>query len=671
MPESTQTIRQTAFVACTPLRAAGPATWFGIGLSLVMLVPIVSVMPWMQTFIHPWRAELGASLLLLGFLIWGCVNTNFKNYLANTNRPEFFAIILPCVAFIIWSLFSALYAGSIRSVLHHSLVWSVYLIFYIFARFFLNRPADNAVLVLAIAAVVWMIGLPAVFEYYTSGVSAGAGSIGVRYSKYAEMLTALFPVVAAYSLKLKGKAFWMGSGTVLLIWLFSIGTLSRAAVGLYIIGAAMMAAMIFTLRRFHHYRLKFALLLALLVTVPVLLHSTFYFGSGGVPLVERMANETTQESNNVRPFFSRIALEMFKANPLTGVGADNFGLEFNRYRGAYASANPLDLNLAIAESEIPERAHNEFLQVAAELGVPGILILGWLIGSIAWMLVRAAKNRRKVSLSTVGALIGLLLFLASSLVTSYSFRLVQNGLAFFILLAIAARGLLTRPEKEPAGRVLSPLAARLGFSAGLIACCLLAVFSVSRAAAVWYVYEAEAAASLDEAAPLFQRASALDDQNASIRSSHGFSLFRAGHYPQAAAQFRKAIDLGRATSIDYSYLASAQFLAGDKPAAAATLAEAARVYPFSTFVRTRYAVLLKETADTAGAAAEFDTAMKINPRQAETWRNLIEDGAAAASRRSFTNNLLPVMDLKPKNAIYAVLAEREILHPEEKITIEF
>ena len=148
-------------------------------------------------------------------------------------------------------------------------------------------------------------------------------------------------------------------------------------------------------------------------------------------------------------------------------------------------------------------------------------------------------------------------------------------------------------------------------------------------------------------------------------------MFSAGAYAEAAPHFRKAIDLGRATTTDYSYLASVQVLAGDKAAAAATLAEAVRIYPYSTFIRTRYAVLLKETAKTSESAKEFDIAMNINSRQAEMWRNLIEDGAVAASRRSFDNNLVQVMDLKPESAIYAMLAEREILHPEEKTTINF
>jgi O-antigen ligase len=671
MQQSTDTIRQPAFVLRGPLKLAGPAVWFGIGICLVTLVPIVSVAPWLQTFIHPWRAELTASLILLGFLIWAHGNTGFRNYLADINRAELFAIILPCSVFVTWSFVSAFFAGSWKSVMHHSLVWSIYLVFYIFIRFFLNRPAGRGILFLALAAVVWMIGLPAVFEYYTAGISGGASSIGVRYSKYAEMLTALFPVIAAYSLKLKGRSFWLGAATMLLLWLFVISSLSRTAAGLYIIGTLMMAATIFAFRRFRHYRLRFALLTALFIFVPALLHSTAYFTAGGVPMLERMRDEATQESNNVRPFFSGIALEMFKANPLTGVGADNFGLEFNRYRGVYASANPGDRNLSIAEGEIAERAHNEYLQIAAELGIPGILIFACLLCGIAWMFFRAAKNRRKLSLSTFGALIGIFLFLASSAVTSYSFRLVQNGLAFFILLALAAKRLLSGAAAESPRKVLSPAAARLGFSAAIAACCLLAALSVSRAAAVWYVFDAESSLAADTAVPLFQTASMLDDQNASIHASRGAYMFRAGAYAEAAPHFRKGIDLGRATTTDYSYLASVQVLAGDKTAAAATLAEAVRIYPYSTFIRTRYAVLLKETAKTSESAKEFDIAMNINSRQAETWRTLIEDGAAAASRKSFDNNLVQVMDLKPKSAIYAMLAEREILHPEEKVTINF
>ena len=669
--QESNALKQSFFKARTPLKLTDPLSWFSLGLCLVMLAPIISIAPWLQTFIHPWRAELTASMILLGFLIWGYRNAGFRSYLARINKIEFTAIILPCSFFVVWSLFSALYAGSWKSVMHHSLVWAVYLIFYFFARFFLDdRPAGSEMLYLALAAIVWMVGLPAVFEYYTAGPSAGGSSIGVRYSKYAEMLTALFPVLVAYSLRLKGKVFWLGSATVLLIWLVVISSLSRTATGLFIGGSLLVGGLVFVFKRFRHYRLRFIKLLALLLVVPALLHSISYFTSGSASVLDRMRDEATQESTNVRPFFSRIAIEMLMAHPITGVGADNFGIEFNRYRGAYSMANPSDRNLSIAESEIPERAHNEYLQIAAELGIPGILIFGSPLVGIAWMFVKAFKNRRKLSLSTFSALAGILLFLAASAVTSYSFRLVQNGLVFFFLVALAAKSLFSRTKERPDNK-FSRFTANVGFTAAIAVCCLLAAFSGVRAAAVWYVFGAEGAPSAGEAAPLFQTALALDDQNASIYSSKGAFLFREGTYDQAVTQFRKAVDLGRATTTDYSYLASSQILAGDKPGAASTLSEAVAIYPYSTFIRTRYAVLLKEIGNESRSAAEFDIAMKINPRQAVTWRNLIEDGAVAASLRAFSGDLLPVMDLKPQSAIYAFLAEREVLHPEERTMINF
>jgi predicted Zn-dependent protease len=148
-------------------------------------------------------------------------------------------------------------------------------------------------------------------------------------------------------------------------------------------------------------------------------------------------------------------------------------------------------------------------------------------------------------------------------------------------------------------------------------------------------------------------------------------LFKHGSYSDAAPHLRRAIDLGRATSTDYSYLASAQSLGGDVSAAEKTLAEAVRTYPASVFARTRYGVLLSGAGKYNEAEEQFRIAKSIDAAQAQTWRSLIEDGAVKASRMSFEKGTVPVMDLKPNSAIYAVVAEREILHPEERSDFHF
>jgi O-antigen ligase len=624
------------------LDPANPALWFGVGLCLVMLVPIIPLAPWLQTFVHPWRPELAASLFLLGFLVWGYRSVRFRGFLSGIEKAELLAIILPCAAFITWSFLSAFYAVSWRSAMHHTLVWSIYLVFFLFLRHFLNRSADARTVIVAPVAAVLVIALPGVIEYYTSVNTGDPTTIGIRYSKYAEMLNTLFPVILAFTLRLKGRAFWLGAVTVVLMWLFAIGSLSRAAVGLYIAGTVLMAIAIFAVRRFRHYRGRFAVLALLLVAVPLLLHAPAFLGSKGVPLVDRMQDRSITESTNVRPFFSRIAIEMVKANPFTGVGADNFGREFHKYREIYAEGHRDDRNLSIAEAEIPERAHNEFMQIAAELGIPGIVLFGWFMAGIAWMFFRVLKKRFRVSLVTMGAFAGMALFFASSMVTSYSFRILQNGFVFFVVLGFAAKGLLSSKAGAGARRAdgTGPAFMKLGFSAALLCCCLLAALSVSRAAGAWYGYKAAGALSIDDASASFSRSYILDDENASVYAVNGLYLFNAGKFPDAAFKFRKAIDVGRATTVDYSYLASSQSLAGDLTGAEASLAEAARIYPYSVFIRTRYAAVLKEAGKQAESDAQFDIAREIDPRQAETWRNLIENGAVAASRSSFDNKLL-------------------------------
>jgi O-antigen ligase/Flp pilus assembly protein TadD len=649
----------------------GPAFWIGLGLCFVALAPVVPIVPRVQTFIHPWRPELAASLFLVCFLVWTFFRGDIPLFFRRIRREETLAIVLPCTVFIAWSFISVFFAGSSRSALHHTFVWAVYLIFYIVVRFYSNTPAETRNMGTVILAAVWIISLPAVFEYYTMVNAQDATTIGIRYSKYAEMMNTLFPLIAAFSLRSKGRAFWIGIATVVLIELLVITSLSRTAAGLYLIGFLMMAAAIFGLQRFHHYRKKFALLVLLLVAVPLLLQAPSFFASNSVSLVDRMADQATVDSTNVRPFFSGIALEMLKKHPVTGVGADNFGREFTRYRETYAAGHPSDPNLAIAEGEIAERAHNEFSQVGAELGIPGLVLMGWFLLGLGWLAFRAARRYRTISLPAIGALAGLALFLASSLVTSYSFRMVQNGLVFFFVLAIAVKEILpdrlNGAENRPAGAGF----ARTVLAIGLACCFALASLSILRAAGVWYGHRAAGAGSFEETSGAFDTSFRLDPENASMHAVFGLYLFQTQKFKEAAPEFGKTIDLGRATSIDYSYLASAHLLAGELDSAEKTLAEAVRIYPASTFLRTKYGALLKDLGKNDAAEEQFAKARTIDPRQAETWRNLIENGAVSASKRSFDGKLLPVMDLKPKDAIYAVLAEREVVHPEEKSDFHF
>lgn len=78
------------------------------------------------------------------------------------------------------------------------------------------------------------------------------------------------------------------------------------------------------------------------------------------------------QKEHTQPFFSAVmrlnywkdTLEIIKARPLTGVGLGNFNLNYSRY------------------------THNSYLQIWAEMGILGLISIGWLIINILGHLVK-------------------------------------------------------------------------------------------------------------------------------------------------------------------------------------------------------------------------------------------------------------------------------------------
>ncbi len=363
-----------------------------------------------------------------------------------------------------------------------------------------------------------------------------------------------------------------------------------------------------------------------------------------------------------------VSAEMIKSNPLLGVGADNFGFEVNRYREIVSEKDPSNPNLAESEDYIPERAHNEFAQIAAELGLIGLLIFTALLVAIGYMGIRALKHFQSTSPYALAAVLGIIVFLASSLVTSYSFRLIQNGFVFFFLLAVASklilrqRGRKTNDERGKSFFLLRPV---LIF--GVISCFALAGYSLIRVYSSALTIQANSTADITKAGELYASAMSIDSTNAGAFYYQGIRLIEEKRYAEAVPFIQRSIDLGRARSSDLSYLATAHSLAGDNAGAEETFAYAVRLYPRSPFVLTRYAVFLKTNGKDDQADTYFAKAKEIDAGSANSWWVLINEGAKAVSDRATVDPAyVPVMDLYPNGALYAIVAERDIRFPDER-----
>src|SRR6185436_1428330 len=120
-----------------------------------------------------------------------------------------------------------------------------------------------------------------------------------------------------------------------------------------------------------------------------------------------------------------------------------------------------------------------------------------------------------------------------------------------------------------------------------LACLTLISYSAIRAASIAMTYRAAAAPDLETARKSYETAMWLDNENPEARSSFAQRLMTEKSYAEAVPLFAESVKIGKGTSSELSYLATAQRLSGDMKAAENTLASALDLYPRSTFVLTR------------------------------------------------------------------------------------
>lgn len=652
--------------------------WFCIVWAFAILAPLIYFPAPGVLAGHPWKVELTLSLLLVIAAVYFTFFKQNEFFNFSFDRKIFLWIIAPLGVFVFWSGLSALWADSLESVIHHTLVWAVYLTFFLFAAKITTNRKHLKIALTAFSLVICIIAAQCVVEHTFSPQINEV--FGFRFARYAEIHAAVLPLFLSFVLRFNKKHLLWAAALSCLVWLAILFSISRGAFLSAIAGVTVFTVFRLLTKTSFAEKKRLGLAVAGLILISFTVQFLTLSADGEKQTtLDRLTNQSVQDdsnglSRNIRLLYGQVGLKMFADNAVTGVGADNFGLEFNKYRALF-SADEKNKSIAGQQEErMPERAHNEYLQILVELGIPGcavFLLFVFGIGKLAFSEIKREKANRN-SILTHAAIAGMTTFLISSLFSSYSFRLMQNGMVFFFLLALLLRNYFSNVPKPSKQFAPSPRLKKVLSAVAVCLCFGLFTLSTLKAASQYFVYRAEREPNLSLAKNDFNTAERLDPANASANYSYGVRLMLEGEYDQAAVNLRKSIDKGLNTTFFYSLLTSSQIMAGDTRAAENTLAEAEKIYPFSTFVQTRYALILKTNGENEQAEKHFLIAKQLNPTQAETWRIFLTDGAAAANLHAISDKTFPDIDnLYPQQSVTAVMTEREILHPEEFVRMKF
>lgn len=304
-----------------------------------------------------------------------------------------------------------------------------------------------------------------------------------------------------------------------------------------------------------------------------------------VPLVtnrEAIDHLLNLKSMSGRILMWRVTGTMIMDAPLTGHGLGTFGLHFPNYQADALSqpwAEPF-----IANASFTSYAHNDYLQLWAELGLFGLLAFGALI----WIVLKRGRALAgdPVALGCWAAVISLLIN------SAVAFPLhLPTTLILFVVLVAAVEGTVPEKSRDQANLVVPKRLAIVFVT--LVLCFSAYWFSYNRFvadAALWRAQAALGSERLGEAEADIRTAIRHAPTRLEGQVMLGRLLVERGEYAQALSALNKAPTLGFDTLV-FDLKATAYEASGQRIEAIATLNEIVRLRPDLQWPRTRLALL--------------------------------------------------------------------------------
>jgi O-antigen ligase len=298
----------------------------------------------------------------------------------------------------------------------------------------------------AYGLVQYLTGWQKILWYERVYYRESATGTYVNHNHYAGFLEMVIPFAVARALAAlprAGNHRGHGSAGKAALFLFLAAVLvlavvfSESRMGLIAcVGSLAVMAAVLGLRRRKfatpHGALSAGLILLLLIASAALM-----FWMGPEPVFSRFAELPERQGPGAaggRPAVWADTLHLIGERPLAGIGLGAF-------EAAYTKVQTVDVNARV------DYAHNDYLQVAAEFGVPGAMLFWAMIFALVARTVRAcwipaSRARQVIVLGATGALAALLLHS----LTDFNSYIPANGLVFAVVLGLGS-GIGTADER--------------------------------------------------------------------------------------------------------------------------------------------------------------------------------------------------------------------------------
>jgi len=356
----------------------------------------------------------------------------------------------PLAAFAGITLLSLVHSFSLYlSLLDLAEFLSYFFILFLTVNFIRTYTQRNRIF-WALVAVCFISSLYAVFQFYNIEFKfwarqGGRGNIFSTFgnpNRYSGFVGAVIPAMVGYFLALRGVRKYILGAIIPLTYTGMMMTFTRGALmGLVVSLFVMLILLIrfFGLSFFKRYFHRVIYLLFIFAVITAIFSTENPINISRQTVTERAASAVAAQETSVRQrlMIWEISLMMAKDRPIIGQGIGTYKYHYLNYQGKLFEdpANQDKLNLAVWARE----AHNEYVQILAEMGTLGLIFWLWLIFTFFRGRYRILKQEKdETSLFTrLGITMGALVILLHATV-SFPLHIVPNGILLFLLMGLAA-----------------------------------------------------------------------------------------------------------------------------------------------------------------------------------------------------------------------------------------
>ncbi len=427
-----------------------------------------------------------------------------------------------------------------------------------------------------------------------------------------EYLAALLPLAVAAALADRGRVRWAVGGAAALM---AVALPFTSARGAWLAAVAGLAATASLRPRTADTRGRLPAIALAVIAVGVIAAAVmqhFTLVSGPWDKLVSTVRQVTTAGEGRRLWWGATAL-MVADHPLAGVGEGRFREVYPPYQAAYLASLPEPDEAAVWPSPV-ESPHNDYLHVAADLGLPGLLlllgVLGWIVRDGVRAARRSAGPGRALRAGSLGGLVALL-------VAGLFGYPLHTATGLFLAGALAALALAADPGTEairPPPRwqwVLLIAVTALGFWQ---AAHLLRVFAASlhlhRGA------EALLRRDLPGAIEALERAHEVSPRDSQVRATLGRAYLAEGR-PDLALPHLEAGLRGFDSSPLRTMLGRGYLAAGQAAQAEETLRVGVALFPGYAPLHLSYGTVLAARGRDAEASRELARALARDPELAD------------------------------------------------------